>query len=331
MGPDQAGTCFKAANFRYLGQSQGRGRHAPTNACTRSKKKVWVYELDPHGRRKLAVPYVDRRPTRAVGAGLDPDQWAEQEWGPAELGDQRRPARLVKSAHLGASSMGQPVTASPKRDLAAVRGYGQFVEKANEFGLTPEKVLAPHRQRTMERRRTPDPGRCGPEGPDIRYRTRPECDNLEVIGRNQTTAKAQGVHLHATLAINDEGLPLGVLRCSYRKKETKTHQWMDGLEDLDEAAQTLPRKTRGMSVMDREGEVLAIFAAQPRCKRTDLRVRARPDRRLGPTPDRLFKAMRTGPVGGVLARSVSKRSRRAGSPASADRDGRRVWRCAIGA
>ena len=112
-------------------------------------------------------------------------------------------------------------------------------------------------------------------GGDIRYRTRPECDNLEVIGRNQPTAK--GVSRQATRAINDEGLPLGGWRCSYRRKGTKTHPRMDGRYDLEEAAQTRPRQTRGMSGMDREGEVWAMLAAQPRGKRTDIRVRARPD------------------------------------------------------
>ena len=65
------------------------------------------------------------------------------------------------------------------------------------------------------------------------------------------------------MAINDEGLPLGVPRCAYRKKEsqTKTDQWIDGLLDIDEAAQTLPRKTRVLSVMDREADAYAFFAA----------------------------------------------------------------------
>ena len=38
------------------------------------------------------------------------------------------------------------------------------------------------------------------------------------------------------------------------------HQWIDGLHDIDEAAQTLPRKTRVMSVMDCEGDVYLVLA-----------------------------------------------------------------------
>ena len=80
-------------------------------------------------------------------------------------------------------------------------------------------------------------------GTDIICSTRPECEGLEVTGRNQTSAEARGVHLHATLALSGEGLPLGVLRCAYKRKanEKKTHTWIDGPRDMGKAAETLPR------------------------------------------------------------------------------------------
>ena len=213
--------------------------------------------------------------------------------------------------------MGRPAPASAKRDGPALAGYYRFMEKANQFGVTPAKVLAPHRARTIERMRGQKVVLCLQDGTDISYSTRPDCDHLEVIGRNQTPSKARGVHLHATLAINESGLPLGVLRCSYRKKEgqSQTDQWIDGLSDLDEAAQTLPRKTRVFSVMDREADVFAIFAAQQRCTRTDILVRAKHDRKLArdSAPARLFRTMRQGPPAGELALSVRKLSRRAKS------------------
>ena len=253
VGPDRAGTCFKAANFRYLGETTGRGRHAPTNACTRSKKKILVCELDPHWRSKLGVPPVALRPRLEPGNGLSADRWGHQEFAGAELGDRRRTARLVRIVDLLATLMGRPAPASPRRDGKGLAAYYRFIEKAHEFGITPAKVLAPHREKTTERMRTQDTVLCIQDGTDISYSTRPECGGLETIGRNQTSCEAKGVHLHATLAINDEGLPLGVLRCAYRKKEgqTKTHQWVDGLLDIDEAARTLPRKTRVFSVAKR--------------------------------------------------------------------------------
>ena len=160
VGPDQEAPGFKAATFRYVGRSQGRGRPAPTPACTRSKKKIFVYERDPHWRGKLQVPHVELRPKLQVGLDWRPTGGRSRSLGPAKLGDARRPTRLVKRAHLVASSMGQPVTASPKRDRAAVRGYGRFIEKADALGLTPEKVRVPHRARTIERMRTQKGGGC---------------------------------------------------------------------------------------------------------------------------------------------------------------------------
>ena len=85
-----------------------------------------------------------------------------------------------------------------------------------------------------------------------------------------------------------------MLRCTYRKKkkETKTHQWIDGLRDVDQAARALPRKTRVLCVMDREADVFALFAAQRSLRRTHVLVRARNNRNLGRDQALLFKAMR---------------------------------------
>ena len=38
-----------------------------------------------------------------------------------------------------------------------------------------------------------------------------QCDGLGFIGTNQTGARSGGLHLHSTLAVTTQGLPLGVL------------------------------------------------------------------------------------------------------------------------
>ena len=315
VGPKHEGTCFKAVGFRYLGLTQGRGRHAPNGTGKVSRKKVFVYALQSDWRERLGVPYVELRPRLEVGAGLCSDTWAAQEFGAAELGDLRRNARLVKSAALVARTMGKPVTASPEHSPAEVRGYWRFIEKADQFEITPAKILAPHRQRTIERMRTQDTVLCVQDGTDIAYSTRPECEGLEVIGRNQTSAEARGVHLHATLALNGEGLPLGVLRCGYKKKpgEAKTRAWIYGLRDIDKAAETLPRKTQVLCVMDREADFFKLFAAQRTLKRTHVLVRAKHNRSLGKKKDPLFAAMRKGRPAAVVELEVARLSRRAKS------------------
>jgi hypothetical protein len=48
-----AGTCYRAANWTYLGLTTGRGKDDQTNRPNRSLKQLWVYPLRPDFRRQL--------------------------------------------------------------------------------------------------------------------------------------------------------------------------------------------------------------------------------------------------------------------------------------
>jgi hypothetical protein len=47
------GTCYKAANWIYLGDTTGRGKDDQTHRPNRSVKAVWGYPLNKHFRRRL--------------------------------------------------------------------------------------------------------------------------------------------------------------------------------------------------------------------------------------------------------------------------------------
>jgi hypothetical protein len=47
------GTCYKAANWTYLGDTTGRGKNDQTNKPNRSIKAVWGYPLSKHFRQHL--------------------------------------------------------------------------------------------------------------------------------------------------------------------------------------------------------------------------------------------------------------------------------------
>jgi len=49
-----AGTCYKAANWVYLGDTTGRGKNDHTNKANRSIKAVWGYPLNKHFRTLLS-------------------------------------------------------------------------------------------------------------------------------------------------------------------------------------------------------------------------------------------------------------------------------------
>jgi hypothetical protein len=49
-----AGTCYRAANWKVLGPTTGRGKDAPTQRPTRSIKQVLGYPLAADFRARLA-------------------------------------------------------------------------------------------------------------------------------------------------------------------------------------------------------------------------------------------------------------------------------------
>ncbi|MHB2021614.1 MAG: Druantia anti-phage system protein DruA [Candidatus Xenobia bacterium] len=51
-----AGTCYRAANWRYLGETAGRGRQDREHARAVTVKAVWVYPLAQDWRERLMAP-----------------------------------------------------------------------------------------------------------------------------------------------------------------------------------------------------------------------------------------------------------------------------------
>ena len=53
--PRFAGTCYKAANWQYLGDTQGRGKLDTLHRHGKPIKSIWIYPLVPDFRRHLCV------------------------------------------------------------------------------------------------------------------------------------------------------------------------------------------------------------------------------------------------------------------------------------
>ena len=150
-----------------------------------------------------------------------------------------------------------------------------------ESAFTVENILAPHRERSVQRIRAQRTVLAIQDGTDLNFATRPGRDGLQLIGKNQTGAKSLGLHLHATMAVTDTGLPLGMLRLGFDPLEKrpaaaearrKTLRWLDGFTDIARAVREVGGKTRVISVCDREADVFELFDAQRRSARVDLLV-----------------------------------------------------------
>ena len=282
VAPDQEGTCFKAANFVHIGQTAG-GRPGPDGEAE-VPKALYVYELDRTWRRRLGIPRVETAPVKQPHEGLSSETWAETEFGGAALGDARLSKRLVKSASMLADVVGGAIVAHTSHDAAAVKGHYRLLEsKEKDSKVTPENILGPHRERTIERMRSQKVVLCVQDGTKLNYSTRPACEGLRVIGSNQTKTKTLGLPLHMTLALTEDGLPLGVMRCSYRAPDTGpeapgTQQWLEGYKDVCEARAALSRKSVVVVIMDREADSFALYDLQRRRQEVHVLVRAKSDR-----------------------------------------------------
>ena len=321
----QAGTSLRAANFVRIGATAGRGRQDRDKRRATGVKSIYMYELRRDWRSRLGVAWVDPAPRLEPGAGLDAAQWAHNEFGGAQLGDKRLTARLVRSAALLAEYPGRAISANARSDAAAVDGYYRLIEQPEKTAVTVESILAPHRERSIQRMRGQRTVLCIQDGSDLNFATRPGCDGLEVIGRNQTQSKTLGLQLQLTLAVNEKGLPLGVLRCGFgtpaQEQGGKSRRWIDGYRDSAEAARELTRKTRVIAVLDREGDFFELLDEQRQGGRVEILVRAQHDRRLERKGDKLFATLAGGPADGRIEVQIAglterpKASRKQARPA----------------
>ena len=309
------GASLQAANWQLVGESAGRGRRARSGAVPVGAKSIYMYVLDRKWRRLLGVPAPVSVPLGPAD-GLGRESWAENEFGDAPLGDKRLTRRLVTSAAVQAERSSF-VSAAQGRS-ALVSGYYRMIEHPDENAVNPENILAAHRQRTLRRMQGQDVALCIQDGSDLNFATRPGCKGLGKISKNRNSSGTLGLHMHSTLVVNGDGLPLGVPRIEYdaptgaaeKNKppgERKTQRWVRGLRDCSELAAELDG-TRVVSVMDREGDFL--FSVWRQLGNVDLLVRAKHDRKLGDESPKLFDKVREEPVRQRLEIHVERSSAR---------------------
>ena len=331
---EQTGASVRAANWVRVGETCGRGRQDRRHAAPETRKAVYMYALEPAWRTRLAVPAPVVAPL-AVGDGLDAAVWADHEFGGARLGDARLSARLVQSAQQMAESPMRAITGAAHGARAMVKGHYRLIDQPADSAVTVDNILAPHREQTLRRMQAHDTVLCIQDGTRLNFTRRGQTQGLGAIGSNQTGAVARGLELHTTLAVNPDGVALGVLRAAFDapaspnseaegeptpkpREKRKAFRWIEGLRDCAQAAEQLSQ-TRVVCVMDREADFLDLFvehrAAAPQ---VDLLVRAKADRVLGreKTPAgqtvsrRLFDTVRNAPARGAAKVEVQRLSAR---------------------
>ena len=304
-----AGTCFQAANWIRVGSTQGRGRQDVARQCGETVKDIYVLPLVADFRQRMGLPPHSGRGPLPIGAGLEAETWAQQEFGDAPLGDRRLSQRLVRSAQVLADHPGRAFSGVMQAEQAMVKGYYRMIEQPDESdtAVTMEHILRPHREQTVRRLQDQKTVLCIQDGTDLDYNGLAECEGLGVIGKNQTGAQSRGLHLHSTLAVGTDGVPLGVLRAQCwaptpRPEEDQrsstqipiedkeTFCWIRGLRDCRQVAAQTPH-TRLVMVADREADIFELFDEWRQDPSVDLLVRASHNRRTS-EEHKLFDAVR---------------------------------------
>jgi hypothetical protein len=256
---------------------------------------------------------------------LAPAQWAQMEFGLAELGDQRRTNRLVNIAQgLAKSPGGTLPQAFPAWD--ELKGAYRFFNQAeNRY----ERILAPHWQRTRAACREAGEYLLIEDTTELDYTNHPATMEMGSIG----DGRGRGLWLHSTLAVRVEGWnldqrPEGVVlglfgqQCWSRrgparrgretwrqrvKRPRESQRWAAVLEEVSPP----PQGSRWIYIADREAD---FYEPVQRCQRCgiDFIIRGYRDRVLADGAGDLKSTVGQAPVLGQMRVEVRSRG---GEPA----------------
>lgn len=148
------------------------------------------------------------------------NQWAVEEFAHVELKDGRLNWRCQALATVLAQQPDMPINQACE-DWADTKAAYRFF--ANEK-VTPERILAPHQQRTVSRMSQHSLVLAVQDTTFFNYTHHPHSEELGAIGNKKQ--KQQGFGMHSTLAVTPTGMPLGLLTQAFftRPVDEPSHQ-----------------------------------------------------------------------------------------------------------
>jgi len=320
------GTCYRAANWLWIGKTKGRGRQDRLKEKAETIKDIYVYPLVKDFRQRIGLADGSGLGAIDITSCVDGQNWAEKEFGGAPLGDSRLSRRLVEIGTGKAEKPGFSYASVVGGDRAKTKAYYRLIEAPDDSAINITNILLPHREQTIRRMKWQSVVLCIQDGSDLNFNNLSQCEGLGVIGNNQTGAKSRGLHLHSMIAITPDGLPLGVMKaeCSTPKEkdkddkrhtreipieEKKTFCWIEGIRDCMQLKAQMPR-TRLINVLDREADFFELFDDQRcNCSKVDLLVRAQYNR--STTGEHtLFETARQSPIQAQANVKVPRQSAR---------------------
>ena len=278
------GGCYRAANWRYVGDTQGRGRNDIAGERPRSPKAIYLYPLRRDWRRQLGG-------SGPPHAELPIDDWARHEFAHARCGDRRLHERLITVA--------RDFAAHSQADTPEACGTRARTKAAYRFLANPrasmQQLIRSHAQASAGRCRHHDVVLAVQDTTTLNYSAPTITEGLGPIGSRADGA--QGLIVHDTMAFSTEGTPLGLIDVQAWARHCEDHglrrlagddrnldnkesgKWLDSHHAASRLQEQLP-STRVVSVGDRESDIYELLLAARPAEAADALVRARQDRRL---------------------------------------------------
>ena len=315
------GTCYRAANWIEVGETKGRGRQDRHNRQDGCVKKVLLYPLDSQARELLCQCETVASIAQPPLPPTQPTDWAEEEFGRAELGDQRLTQRLMSIARdFYANPQAQIPEACQSRakTKAAYRFFGHPKTTMNE-------MLEPHYAATIQRIAKERVVLSVQDTTSLNYSAHPLTNGIGPIGSHEDGTI--GLILHDTMALTLEGTPLGLMnvQCWARDRKSfgKHHQrkkkpieqkesfkWLNSFQAAVEA-QRQCCDTTIVSVGDREADIYELFQlALEDPHGPKLLVRAEQDRLLADGQGHLWPFMEKQPAAASYELAIPRRHNR---------------------
>jgi hypothetical protein len=262
------GTCYRAANWQWVGQTAGRHDGYANGKVSTGKKEIFVYPLVRDWHSALCIEPADPLVLRSpMHAGQD---WVQEEFAGARIVDDRLRQRLYTLAQDFFAQPGELIPQACGGSIAKSKAAYRFF---NNKAVDMKTLLKGHVEATAQRVQTHKVVLAVQDTTTLNYTAHPSTRGIGPIN----TKKDNGVGLvvHDTMSFSLEGTPLGLVdvQCWARnpeeagKKEKRkelpieqkeSSKWLHSYQAVAEV-QALCPETMLVSVGDREADIHELF------------------------------------------------------------------------
>jgi hypothetical protein len=310
------GSSYRAANWQYIGTTQGRGRQDKKHQVALALKDIYIYALCKQARDILC-----QGPPKPVGIPKAHLDWAEQELGVSELGDKRKLKRLLTIARDFYARPQANIPQACNSRAKTKAAYRFFEDKSN----TMDKILNSHYEATLSRTNKQKVVLAVQDTTTLNYSTHPATADLGLIASKQEGII--GLIVHDTMAFNPQGTPLGLIdvqcwardpadfgkkyqRAKLAIEQKESNKWLKSYRVVAQAQKRCPDSTF-VSVGDREADIYELFhLALSDAKGPKLLVRGEHNRLLADGQGHLWDYISEQPLKGIQEIHVPRKGQR---------------------